>query len=127
MPNWCKWLCVLAAALLAAPAFGDLPFAPRFQWEAPTEFEDGTALDPIADLKEFRLYCDPTIVMQTIPIDPPYEWQAPAGMFPPGDYSCYMTAVASDDHGGLESGPSNTKTFTVEQARPAPIIIFEIQ
>lgn len=118
----------LAAVLLLAPAYGDLPYQPRIQWSPPTEFTDGSPLDALVDLAEYRLYCDPDMPTDpvVIPIEPPYEWQAPVGFFLPGDYVCYMTAVASQARGGLESAPSATKSFTVEVAAPRPIIIFEI-
>lgn len=127
-PKW-KWLCALAAAtLFAAPAFSQDPiYAPTFQWTPPSEFESGAALDPQTDLMEFRLYCTPTILMQTIvQLAPPYSWTAPGGLFPPGDYTCEMTAVASAANGGLESGPSNSASVTVSPDRPAPIVIFTI-
>lgn len=99
-------------------------FAPFFQWTGPTEFVSGAPLDPLTDLSEYRLYCPsgPTVPTQTIP-NTDNSFQAPGGMFPPGTYTCHMTAV---DLAGDESVPSNDKTFTVLADRPGPIVIFEV-
>ena len=121
-------LFAIVCVLVAAQAAADLPYQPRISWSPPTEFTDNTPLDPLTDLAEYRLYCTPQMPTdpQVIAAAPPYEWEAPAGFFLPGDYTCYMTAVATPAKGGLESAPSQTKSFTVEVGKPRPIVIFDI-
>lgn len=99
-------------------------YAPFFTWTGPTTFVSGAALDPLTDLSEYRLYCPsgPTVPTQTLP-NTNNSFQPPTGMFPPGDYSCHMTAVALD---GSESDPSPTTQFTVVADRPGPVVIFEV-
>jgi len=99
-------------------------YAPEFCWDGPIAFVSGAPLDPLTDLSEYRLYCPsgPTVPTQTLPNEDNC-FQAPTGMFPPGDYTCHMTAVGLN---GEESDPSNDKTFTVVADRPGPIVIFEV-
>lgn len=110
----------------------DLPFQPKFSWTPPTEWTDNQPLDPAVDIQEYRLYCTgpTTIDSQSVTVtSAPYEWEAPAGMFSAGDYSCYMTTVstAASLGNGTESAPSAEVLFSVSQANPSPIIIFTVQ
>ncbi len=100
-------------------------FAPFFQWTGPDEFESGQLLDPLTDLSEYRLYCTPAIPAQTMP-NTDNSWQAPFGLFPPGDYDCHMTAVGLVALGSRESAESNNKLFTVVADRPGPVVTFEV-
>jgi len=115
---------LLLIALLIPGMVAADEFAPLFQWTGPTEFVSGRALDPDTDLSAYKLYCPvgPTVATQTLP-NTDNTFQAPFGMFPAGNYECYMTAV---DLAGGESDPSNTKAFPVLADRPGPVVIFEV-
>lgn len=77
--------------------------ATDFTWQAPTEYEDGTALT-IADLAEYSLICQGETF--TYPGDVMMSMED----FVPGTYICTLTVTATN---GLTSTPSNAVTFTV--------------
>ena len=114
-----RWIGLLL--LFPALAYAD-QYAPLFQWTGPSQFVSGQPLAPLTDLSEYRLYCTPAIPAQTMP-NTDNVFQAPFGLFPPGDYDCYMTAVGLT---GNESGESNHKLFTVVPDRPGPVVTFEV-
>lgn len=119
-----RYLILILIVLLLLPvvALTDDIYAPRFTWEPPTEFVSGHRLDPAVDLVEFRLYCTPQLDGAPIVLEhTDAEWQAPNRLFPPGDYACYMTSLATT---GIESDPSNTAEFTVSPDRPRPTVLF---
>jgi len=126
----CQVAVIVAVLTCTASAFAELPYTPHFVWTPPTTFADpgATALDPLEDLADYRLYCTPelTDTPQILPIKPPYEWSAPAGTFSAGEHTCYMTAVSTAKYGGLESSPSQSVTFTLDGLAPSPLIIFTI-
>lgn len=115
-----RWIYLAVSLLLIAP----LVFAvdsKTFEWDAPTEREDGTVL-PDVEIAEFRIYCDGVaspIWVQTNEPNDSDTWLSPEGTFALGTHSCYATAV---DTGGRESVPSNAVPFSVDLSNPkAPI------
>lgn len=102
------------ALFLARPAAAD-EFRPESQIQAPTAYVSGAPL-PLAEIDEFRLYCDGVQQAAITPTGPVTSWQAAPRQFPAGNHSCHATAV---DLTGAESGPSNTVVFTVSADRPA--------
>ena len=89
---------------------------------APTEFTDGSPLDPVNDLSKVTLKCSGAAeVVQDIPPAVEIDWVAAVGQFPHGQYTCVMTAT---DISGMESADSNSVSFEVDQKRPnAPVIL----
>ena len=116
-----KYLLLTITLLLSFNAAADLPFQPTFTWVAPTEFTDGSALDPLTDLSGYNLKCGGTQI--DLPNDV-IKWTAPAGEFVAGDYICVMSAV---DKVGLESVDSSPVNFTLSQKLPNPVVTFGVR
>lgn len=103
--------------------WADLPFQPHFTWTGPTEFTDGSPLDPAIDLSEYRLNCTGADSVNIIVSNTLIDFEPPLGVFVAGDYVCTMAAV--DNAGGIsaDSAPVN---FTVSQKVPRPIVNFGV-
>jgi len=103
-----------------------LAFAETLSWEPPTTYADGTPLNPLTDLSEYRLYCEDVVtVVPASSTDNQYvikKYEALPGY---GTWDCYLTAVGTDN---LESEPSNTVAILYEKtgpAKPINLIILE--
>jgi len=107
----------LILLLASLPALGAIEDGkPRFNWEPPTEFTDGSPLDAANDLESYRIICAGAAVVDfTVPPDT-VTYLSQQGQFVPGDYTCVMRSVAT---GGVESADSESVNFTVPQ--PAPL------
>ena len=106
--------------LVSSIAFADLPESPRFTWTNPTQYTDGTPLNPATELAEIKVHCTGAMtfegVVSTMPVVE--EFLTPTGVFADGNYVCHYTSV---DILGRESEPSNpTREFTVGAAPPPP-------
>lgn len=86
-------------------------------FDPPTERENGVALSD-EEISHYNLYCNDSLFETIINENEISEVEL---FFPRGEYSCYMTAVDTDE---LESGPSNIAEFNSEGvARPISIRI----
>ena len=103
---------LLALAVAAAAYAASL----TANWINPTQYEDGSPLNPATDIVRIDFYCngDDTTPLFTsnggassIVVD-----------LPPGVYECYGIVVATN---GQSSIPSELKTFTVIAPAPFPI------
>ena len=95
-----------------------------FSWIPPVAFTDGKPLNADIDLSRYRLHCDSAGIHIDIPNSPGLiTWTSPDGTFSQGTYSCNLTAISSD---GIESGPSNTTTFTIDASTPEAPSNFQI-
>lgn len=68
-------------------------------WTPPTQFTDGSALDPATDLSAFKFYCGTTLIGQAMP-------DATATDLTIGGAPCALTATAVGVN-GAESDMSN--------------------
>ncbi len=116
--NWVVGLLVAIGLIVIPPAIGG---SKDFSWTNPTQYTDGTALDPATDLKEIRIYCSkdgqqvPVIVVPS----PATNYTATLST---GTYQCYATAVSVEDQ---ESFASNSVTFTVDPLIPNPPVLVQ--
>lgn len=113
------------AIILALPltAFAALPWEPIFRWIPPSEFADGSPLDPATDLQYYEIRCTgPQPVTLQVPPDAD-QVQTTRGTFTTGSYECTMVSVAND---GRESAPSAPVFFDVPEPVPATIIDFSV-
>ena len=114
---------LLILILFSANAFAHLPFQPHFFWTPPTEFTDGSALDPAIDLKEFRIKCTGADNVTVIASNTAIDFEPPLGTFIAGNYGCVFVAV--DNAGGI-SADSASVNFTVDQKAPSAIVDFGV-
>jgi len=118
---------LILLAFLSFSAVADLPYQPTFNWTAPTEFSDSSALDPLNDLSGYRLKCTGAVILDSVMPNDVVTWTAPVGMFLAGDYACVMTSIATNEYGGAESADSNPVNFTISQKSPNPIVDFGVR
>ncbi len=115
---WVVGVLVSIGLIVIPPAIGG---SKDFSWTNPTQYTDGTALDPATDLKEIRIYCSkdgaqvPVIVVSS----PATNYTATLST---GTYQCYATAVSVEDQ---ESFASNSVTFTVDPLIPNPPVLVQ--
>lgn len=115
---WVVGVLVSIGLIVIPPAIGG---SKDFSWTNPTQYTDGTALDPATDLKEIRIYCSkdgaqvPVIVVPS----PATNYTATLST---GTYQCYATAVSVEDQ---ESFASNSVTFTVDPLIPNPPVLVQ--
>ena len=111
-----KILAILSGSLLALVATVAFAASLSANWTNPTQFDDGSPLNPATDIERIDFYCngDDTTPLFTslggassIVVD-----------LPPGVYDCYGIVVATT---GTQSVPSESRTFTVIAPRPFPI------
>ena len=98
------WISGLFAVLVGAVIVGqsfDVSYTPA------VEYVDGNLM-PIDEIAETRLYCNDELLVSEPGADGLFE--NALSSLPVGDYVCYGTHLAIN---GLESGPSNTVTYTV--------------
>lgn len=114
------------AIILALPlsAFAALPHEPLFTWTPPSEFTDGSPLDPATDLQYYEIRCTgPQPV--TLQVSPDADQlQTIRGTFAVGSYECAMVSVAKD---GRESAPSAPVFFDVPAPVPTTVIDFSVE
>lgn len=117
--------------LVIGTAKAELPYVPEFtfEWSQTLDTNPPEPL-PADSVESFRIHCNPQVgpqVITTLSGPGPHTWTAPFGMFPPGDYECYMTVHLTAAYGNAASAPStDTARFTIEQAAPSPVIIFRV-
>ena len=105
----------------------DLPYQPRFTWTPPSAFTDGSTLTPATDLESYLLTCTGERNLDiTIPSSLT-EYEANAGVFPEGNYTCRMQSKATAAMGGLESDYSDSVSFSTAEKAPTIIINFAVQ
>ena len=129
-------LSFLALYTSAMAAQAALPYAPEFSWTAPTANVDGSAVPATGTLalKEYRFYCaqPPAVPSKTTPtkvlLVPIQNWNAPAGTFATGSWSCSLTAVNNNTTAaGNESALTNPVNFTIAAPVPLPPSVLTVQ
>ena len=105
---------VVAAGLLSVSNVV-LAASETFTAEAPTTYEDGTTLDPAAELAFWTVTCDNGFSDSNEVTGLPLVLDAPT--FPNGSFSCTATVTSIF---GEESGPSNVVTGVSSPGRPNP-------
>jgi hypothetical protein len=90
-----------------------------FQWTPPTQYEDGTNL-PQEDIASYNIECSNgwTVNVPNEPLNTD-TYEAPAGTFEPGTYSCVGYTLST---AGVSSRASEPVNFTVEPGVPNPPI-----
>lgn len=122
-----KKILITILLLMAVPVMGAIEDGkPRFNWEPPTEFTDGSPLDAPADLESFRIICAGASVVDFTVSSGSITYLSTVGQFVPGDYTCIMRSVANANNGGLESADSISVNFTVPQPVPNPPAGFSV-
>ena len=107
-----KLTIAIVLALLAFPAAAE-----TLTWTPPTERADGTPLDPMTEIAEYRLVCDQVVtsIEPTVAQGEQYELTKHEVLPGYGAHECFMTAVDTD---GLESLASETVVIEWEKAPP---------
>lgn len=107
-----RLIALMLLALLAAPAMAE-----TLTWEPPTERADGTPLDPMTEIAEYRLVCGEvvTTIEPTVAHGERYELTKHEILPGYGAWDCHMTAVDTD---GLESAPSMTVAIEWQKTPP---------
>lgn len=116
-------LIVIGLVLFASmqDANADCPYSCRLSWQFPTEYTDGTPLDPTSELSYADLWCDEGAGFNSIArINVPQNSFQFSRVMPPGNYACYVTVT---DTALNESGASNTVPFVHEVAPPSNAIL----
>jgi hypothetical protein len=88
-----------------------------FKWSAPTQREDGSALD-VSEIGGYRLYIDDEAIVDmpgSLNPDGKYEFQRD---FAHGRYDAEITCIDTE---GRESAKSNRVPFVVESAPSAVV------
>jgi|AntRauTorcE11898_2_1112593.scaffolds.fasta_scaffold27459_3 hypothetical protein len=103
--------------ILTALLFSTTAMAETLTWNPPTERADGTPLDPMTEIAEYRLVCGEVVtsIDPTVAEGEQYEFRKHQVLPGYGAHDCHMTAVDTD---GLESEPSMTLMLEWEQAAP---------
>jgi len=86
-------------------------FATDFEWQNPTDYEDGTPI-VAGDLVNVTLICEGQTFVYTMGETMSTE------DFAPGTYQCVATAETAN---GLTSAPSNAVSFTVAPPPSPPL------
>ena len=107
-----RLIALMLMALLAAPAMAE-----TLTWNPPTERADGTPLDPMTEIAEYRLVCGEVVtsIEPTVARGDQYELTKHEVLPGYGEHECHMTAVDTD---GLESEPGGTVVLRWEQVEP---------
>jgi hypothetical protein len=106
-------LFLCAAALIALPA---LALEKTFSWDAPTQYEDGSAL-PAAEIAGYTITCGALVLTVAGPVT---SFRADFG---PGSYTCSAQTRATN---GQTSSASNAVSFTVPQSVPNAPVDFSV-
>ena len=104
--------------VIVALVFSGVAAAETLSWEPPTSRNDGTPLDPVAELAPYELVCGDVVTQIPPTNDGPQEYEVTKHEILPayGTTDCYMVAVDLD---GLRSEPSNSVPISWEKASPA--------
>lgn len=99
-------------ALLAMPAMAE-----TLSWTPPTDRVDGTPLDPMTEIAEYRLDCGGVVtsIESTVEAGHQYEVRKHEVLPDYGSHECVLMAVDTD---GLVSEPSNA--VIIEWQKTAP-------
>lgn len=91
--------------------------AETLTWNPPTERADGTPLDPMTEVAEYRLVCGEvtTSIEPTVAEGEHYELTKHQVLPGYGEHECHMTTVDND---GLESEPSDSVVIEWDKAPP---------
>lgn len=112
---------VTALALLVLGSSDVLAVEKTFSWTAPTEYTDGTALDPLQELERYELGCGPVAGDRSSDVR---TWIQGASFqrvedFAAGEHHCALRVRALvNDQPSEFSDWSNELTFTVAPGRP---------
>lgn len=115
--------------LLSTSVFADLSTGnPELTFTSPVEFTDGSILDPLKDIKEYRLYCGRitgyTIIAVSPLIDGVQTTQLDGSLFDVGSHDCQLTSVTLDN---IESAASDSAIFDmpviINQSNPAKRVL----
>lgn len=107
-----RLIALMLLALLAVPAMAE-----TLSWTPPTERADGTPLDPMTEIAEYRLVCGEVVtsIEPTVAEGEQYELTKHQVLPDYGTWDCHMTTVDTD---GLESEPSESVSITWDKAPP---------
>lgn len=107
-----KMILFIVLAVFSASALAE-----TLSWTPPTQRADGTPLDPMTELAEYRLVCGDVVtsIAPTVAEGEQYELTKHEVLPGYGDNQCYLTAVDTD---GLESQPSETFVLNWQKAPP---------
>jgi len=107
-----KLIIAILMALIAVPVLAE-----TLTWTPPTDRADGTPLDPMTEIAEYRLVCGEVVtsIAPTVAEGQQYELTKHEALPGYGATECFMTAVDTD---GLESLPSNTVTIQWDKSPP---------
>ena len=118
---WAKiklWFIALMVSLGVFVAMPTEAEVKTFNWINPTQFVDGSALDP-SHIQEIRIYCDGDAVPVLVSLG---DATTAASNFAVGEHTCTATAIVGD----IESAHSNTLTFEVLPVASAAPSGFEV-
>jgi len=108
-------LYILAFILFSVSGYADLPNEPELFWTPPTEFTDGSPLDPANDLENYHAICDGPVPQDFLISSTVVSYQFGFRELTTGDYACLMRSVGI---GGIESADSALVEFTVPARVP---------
>lgn len=107
-----RLMILVLLALLAGTALAE-----TLAWTPPTERADGTPLDPMTEIAEYRLVCGNVVtsIAPTVAEDERYELIKYEILPDYGTWDCHLTAV---DMGGLESDASESVSISWQRVQP---------
>lgn len=122
-------LSLLCLLVFSQATYADLSIGvPELSFTAPTEFTDGTVLDPMVDIQEYRLYCGRVAGYVIISVSPLTEGRQITNinglLFDVGSHTCQLTSVTT---AGIESAASDPVSFDmpviINQENPAKRVL----
>jgi len=110
-----KKLLFISLLFISTNILADLPNEPELFWTPPTEFTDGSQLDPATDLENYRAICTGPVPQDFLISSTVVSYQFGFRELTAGDYGCRMRSVGI---GGIESADSALVEFTVPARVP---------